>query len=178
MKIGQEADIVSQSFPGKTFHGRISYIYPFLDPKTRTVRARVEIHNPGLELKPNMFVDVSVKAPLGEVLAVPVTAVIETGRRKVVWVETGQDRFVPHYIETGVRARGYVQVLSGLKEGDMVASSGGYLIDSEAQLRSGSGQGSMSGMKMPGDDKGASAPAPKPKPNPKNGDLKMDGMKM
>jgi Cu(I)/Ag(I) efflux system membrane fusion protein len=178
LKIGQKADIVSQSFPGETFRGRISYIYPFLDPKTRTVKARVEIHNPGLKLKPDMFVNVSVKASLGEALVIPVTAVMDTGKRKVVWVEVDHGRYMPHDIETGARTGDYVQVISGLKEGDKVASSGGYLIDSEAQLRSGGGQGAMPGMKMPGDDKGASAPAPKSKPNPKNGDLNMNDMKM
>jgi Cu(I)/Ag(I) efflux system membrane fusion protein len=180
IKTGQRVEIISQSYPDKTFNGRVSYIYPFLDPKTRTVRVRVEIPNPGLRLKPDMYVNASVKIPLGNVLAVPVTAVLDTGKRKVVWMETKPGMFVPRDVQTGVRVGDYLQILSGLLRGDKIAATGGYLIDSEAQLRGG-GE-SMPGMKM--EEKGATAPpagheghAPAA-PAPKKNDMNMDDMKM
>jgi membrane fusion protein, copper/silver efflux system len=172
IRMRQRVDIVSQSYPGKTFRGRVSYIYPFLDPKTRTVKVRVEIPNPGLRLKPDMFVNATVKVPLGNVMAVPVTAVLDTGSRQVVWVEVKDGVFEPRDVRVGARVGDYDQILSGLQGGEKVAVSGGYLIDSESQLK---GQGaSMPGMKM--DEKGGSKPsAPAPK---KGGDLNMDKMKM
>jgi Cu(I)/Ag(I) efflux system membrane fusion protein len=171
VKLGQRVEIVSQSYPGTTFTGRVSYIYPFLDPKTRTVKVRIELSNPGLKLKPDMFVNASIKVPLGNVMAVPVSAVMDTGMRKVVWVEVKKGTFEPRNVETGPTVGDYIQILSGLREGDNVASSGGYLIDSEAQLKGGGGGGAMPGMKM--DEKKAPAPGPKKKDN-----MKMDDMKM
>ena len=137
IKIGQKAGIASQSYPGKTFTGRVSFINPFLDPKTRTVKVRVEIPNPGGKLKPDMFVNAAVKVPLGYSLVVPTTAVIDTGKRKVVWVEKNGGLFEPRDVEVGAREGDNIQILAGLKQGEIVASSGGYLIDSEAQLQGG-----------------------------------------
>ncbi|HEX9023307.1 MAG TPA: efflux RND transporter periplasmic adaptor subunit [Geobacteraceae bacterium] len=176
IKIGQKVDIVSQSYPGRTFRGRVAFIYPFLDPKTRTVKVRVEIPNPGLKLKPDMFVNATVKVPLGSSIVVPVAAVMDTGRRQVVWVEVKPGMFEPHDVKVGARSGDNVQILSGLKAGDKVASSGGYLIDSEAQLKGGAGghQG-MPGMKM--DEKGGQPPAAPAAPKKKD-DMKMDDMKM
>jgi membrane fusion protein, copper/silver efflux system len=172
IKVGQRVEIVSQSYPGKTFRGRVSYIYPFLDPKTRTVKVRIEIPNPGLRLKPDMYVNASVKVPLGNVMAVPVTAVMDTGNRQVVWVEVKDGVFEPRDVKVGTRVGDYEQILSGLKAGEKVASSGGYLIDSESQLKGGGG--SMPGMKM--EDKGGSKPAG-PAPG-KGSDMNMKDMKM
>lgn len=178
IKIGQKVEITSQSYPGKTFTGRVSYIYPFLDPKTRTVKVRVEIPNPGLKLKPDMFVNAAVKVPLGDVLTVPVTAVLFTGTRKVVWVETKPGAFVPHDVQVGARVGDDVQILSGLLRGDKIAATGGYLIDSEYQLSTGAD--SMPGMKMgkkstpaPPAGQGGNEPAA-----PKKDDMNMDDMKM
>ena len=141
IKIGQKAEISSQSYPGTIFTGKVSFIYPFLDPKTRTVKVRVQIANPGLKLKPDMFVNVSLKVPLGEALVVPVTAVMDTGRKKVAWVETEPGMFEPRDVRVGARVGDRLQILSGLVRGDKVAASGGYLIDSEAQLKGGAGGG-------------------------------------
>lgn len=172
IKVGQRVEIASQSYPGKTFRGRVSYVYPFLDPKTRTVKVRVEIPNPGLRLKPDMFVNAAVKVPLGTVMAVPVTAVLDTGSRQVVWVEVKTGVFEPRDVKVGARVGDYEQILSGLQGGEKVASTGGYLIDSEAQLKGGGG--SMPGMKM--DGKGGKPPAtPAPK---KSGGMDMSDMKM
>ena len=182
IKIGQKVVINSQSYPGKTFTGRVSFIYPFLDPKTRTVKVRVEIANPGLRLKPDMFVKATVKIPLGDVLAVPVSAVMDNGKRQVVWQEMKPGMFAPRDVKAGVRVGDKVQILSGLMRGDKVAASGGYLIDSEAQLKGGGGHAGMPGMKMDEEDapvppaghEGHSPTAPAPKKN----ELDMSDMKM
>jgi Cu(I)/Ag(I) efflux system membrane fusion protein len=173
IKIGQAVDILSQSYPGKTFRGRVTFVYPFLDPKTRTVKVRVEIPNPGLKLKPDMFVNATIKVPLGSSIVVPVSAVMDTGQRQVVWVETKPGMFAPRDVKVGARSGDNVQIMSGLNAGEKVASSGGYLIDSEAQLKGGSGgHEGMPGMKM--EEKGAPAPAA---PKKKDG-MSMDDMKM
>ena len=175
IKLGQTVNILSQSYPGKTFRGRVAFIYPFLDPKTRTVKVRVELPNPGLQLKPDMFVNATVKIPLGTSIVVPVAAVMDTGKRQVVWVEMKPGMFEPREVQVGAREGDRIQILSGVKAGEKVASTGGYLIDSEAQLKgTGGGHEGMPGMKM--DDKGAKTPAaPAPK---KGGGMEMNDMKM
>ena len=175
IRIGQMVDIISQSYPGKTFWGRVAFIYPFLDPKTRTVKVRVEIPNPGLKLKPDMFVNATVKVPLGSSIVIPVSAVMDTGKRQVVWVEMKPGMFEPRDVKVGVRSGDNIQILSGLKAGEKVASSGGYLIDSEAQLKGGGGgHENMPGMKME-EPKTGQKPAAAPA---KKGSMKMDDMKM
>ncbi|TWJ19106.1 efflux RND transporter periplasmic adaptor subunit [Geobacter argillaceus] len=185
--IGQKVEIRSQSFPGKPFTGRIAFIYPFLDPKTRTVKARVEMPNPGMKLKPDMFVNAIIKVPLGLAIVVPVTALIDTGKRQVVWVESSPGMFEPRDVRVGQQTDDKVQILSGLRPGDKVAVSGGYLIDSESQLKGGGGgHENMPGMKM--DDKKPAAPGqggheghgvpPAQQQPAKKGTLKMDDMKM
>ena len=194
--IGQQVEIRSQSFPGKPFTGRIAFIYPFLDPKTRTVKARVEMPNPGMKLKPDMFVSAIIKVPLGSSIVVPVTAVIDTGKRKVVWVESSAGMFEPRDVMTGQQSDDKIQILSGLKPGDKVAVSGGYLIDSESQLKGGGGQdhsqhggsAKLPPVPLPGpplapdrasghEGHGAQQPV-KPAPVKKGGSLNMDDMKM
>ncbi|MRR56493.1 MAG: efflux RND transporter periplasmic adaptor subunit [Deltaproteobacteria bacterium] len=183
IKIGQKVSIDSQSYPGKTFTGRVSFIYPFLDPKTRTVKVRVEIANPGLRLKPDMFVNATVQIPLGEVLVVPVAAVMDSGKRQVVWQEMKPGMFAPRDVKVGARVGDNVQILSGLMRGDKVAASGGYLIDSEAQLKGGGGGGHAGHEGMEKEEKGSPAPptgheghAPA---TPKNGsEMDIDDMKM
>jgi membrane fusion protein, copper/silver efflux system len=174
VKVGQRVAITSQSYPGKTFTGKVSFIYPFLDPKTRTVKVRVELPNPGMRLKPDMFVTAVIKSPLPSALAVPSSAVIDTGKRQVVWVETQPGMFQPRDVQVGARIDDKVQIVSGLSEGDKVAATGAYLIDSESQLKGGSGaQESMPGMKM---DQPKTAPAPAAPQ--KGGGMNMDDMKM
>ena len=176
--LGQQVEIRSQSFPGKPFTGKISYIYPFLDPKTRTVKARVEMPNPGMKLKPDMFVNAIIKVPLGSAIIVPVTAVMDTGKRQVVWVESTPGMFEPRDVQVGQRTDDKIQIMSGINPGDKVAVSGGYLIDSESQLKGGGGHENMPGMKM--DDKKPVVPAAQPAQQPPAAKktLKMDDMKM
>lgn len=173
--IGQSVEVRSQSFPGKPFTGRISFIYPFLDPKTRTVKARVEMPNPGMKLKPDMFVNAIIKVPLGSAIVVPVTAVIDTGKRQVVWVETSPGMFEPRDVQLGQQTDDKVQILSGINPGDKVAVSGSYLIDSESQLKGG---GSVDHSQHTGGAKPeAKGQAPAAAPAKKES-LKMDDMKM
>jgi Cu(I)/Ag(I) efflux system membrane fusion protein len=178
--VGQQVEIRSAVEHGAAFNGRISFVYPFHDPKTHTVKARVEMPNHGHQLKPDMFVNAIIRIPLVKGIIVPVTAVIDTGKRQVVWVETSPGMFEPRDVKAGERIEDKVQVLSGLKTGDKVAVSGGYLIDSESQLKGGGGgHENMPGMKMD-DAKGAKQPvAPPAQQSPaKKGTLKMDDMKM
>ena len=180
MRVGQQVEIRSAVEHGAAFNGRISFVYPFHDPKTHTVKARVEMPNPGHMLKPDMFVNAIIRVPLVKGIVVPVTAVIDTGKRQVVWVETSPGMFEPRDVQVGERIDEKVQILSGLKPGDKVAVSGGYLIDSESQLKGGGGgHENMPGMKMD-EPKGAKqSPVPPAQQQPaKKGTLKMDDMKM
>jgi membrane fusion protein, copper/silver efflux system len=184
VRVGQQVEIRSAVEHASATMGRISFVYPFHDPKTHTVKARVELANPGMRLKPDMFVNAIIRIPLVQGIVVPVTAIIDTGKRQVVWVESSPGMFEPRDVRVGERVDDQAQILSGLKAGDMVAVSGGYLIDSESQLK-GSGGGSMPGMKMDGDKPmapGMKMDGEKPKAPGQGGGaqkpLKMDDMKM
>jgi Cu(I)/Ag(I) efflux system membrane fusion protein len=153
--------MVSPSNPGQTYHGRVKLIYPFLDPKTRTLRLRVEIPNPGLKLKPEMYITATIKVPMADSLVVPVGAVMDTGKRQVVWVESNPGVFLQREVKVGARSGKDVQILAGLKAGEKLAITGGYLIDSEAQL-----------------SHGPEAPSIPAAPAQKKGRLDMDDMNM
>ena len=135
IRIGQQVEIRPRSFPDKLLSGKISFISPVVDPKTRTIRARVELRNSGLTLKPEMFVNATIKIPLKPTIVLPVTALMDTGKRQIVWVETSAGSFESRTVQVGQRINNHVQILSGIAVGDKVAVSGGYLIDSESQLK-------------------------------------------
>lgn len=168
IRVGQNVTIRSRSYPSETFNGKIKLVYPFLDPKTRTVRIRVELPNPGLKLKPEMFVQATIKIPLADALVVPVGAVMDTGKRQVVWVESRPGLFLPRDVKAGTRSGTGVQILSGLNEGEKIAATGGYLIDSEAQL---SRVGETPESSSPAQDRSSGKPA-------KKADMDMNDMKM
>jgi Cu(I)/Ag(I) efflux system membrane fusion protein len=182
IKIGQQVEIQSQSYPGKPFTGRVAFIYPFLDPKTRTVKARVEMPNPGMKLKPDMFVKALIKVPLGKAIVVPVTAVMDSGKRQTVWVESEPGMFEPREVQVGQQTDEKIQILSGLKAGDKVAVSGAYLIDSESQLKGGGGQDHSQHTAGKPDEKKPAAPGAPAKPAAPapagKKSLNMDDMKM
>lgn len=179
LKIGQQVEIVAQAFAGKPYRGRVSFIYPFVDPKSRTIKLRVEMPNPGMKLKPDMFVNATIKIAAGNVLTVPDTAVIDTGLRQVLWVEKAPGRFVPREVQVGQQADGMIQILSGLTAGEKVAVSGAYLIDSESQLRGGSpGHGGPGGAAQPANGQAAGAAAPHGATPAKKGGLSVDDMNM
>jgi len=174
VRVGQQVEIRSAVEHGALFNGRISFVYPFHDPKTHTVKARVEMPNSGHRLKPDMFVNAIIRVPLVKGIVVPVTAVIDTGKRQVVWVETSPGMFEPRDVQVGERVDDKVQILSGIKTGDKVAVSGGYLIDSESQLKGAGGQDHSQHTGGAKPETKGQAPAPPAKKD----SLKMDDMKM
>ncbi len=136
--VGTEAVVTTEAYPGKEFRGRVVFVEPFLNPETRTVKVRIELPNPGALLKPDMFVRVAFKGTKGKELAVPDSAVLVTGERAMAWVEVRPNTFEPRMVKVGHKSNGYYEILSGLKEGETVVTSAGFLIDSESQLKSGS----------------------------------------
>jgi Cu(I)/Ag(I) efflux system membrane fusion protein len=141
IKIGDRAKITLAYFPGETFEGTATYIYPSLDPKTRTAKVRFDLPNPEFKLKPEMWANVELKIPLGRKLVIPEEAVMDSGTMQMVFVDRGQGHFESRHIQVGSKAEGYYEVLSGLKQGEKVVTSANFLIDSESQLK-----GGMAGM--------------------------------
>ena len=137
LKLGQEAEVSLSYLPDRKFSGRVTYIYPTVDEKTRTARVRMEFHNPGLFLKPGMFATVELDADLeAEALLVPDTAVLRSGEKNTVFVALDDGHFEPREVTLGPRAENNTyEVLSGLKEGERVVTSGQFMLDSESQLR-------------------------------------------
>lgn len=128
-----EADAVA--FPGEAFKGKVAAITPVLDSQTRSARVRAEIENPGYKLKPEMFVNAKIEVDLGEKLAVPETAVLDTGLRKIVYLAKEGDMLQAREVTLGQKSGGFYEVLGGLKEGDTVVTSGNFLVDSESKLK-------------------------------------------
>ena len=133
---GNKVEARTPALPGKVFQGKVSAILPEVNPATRTLKARVELANPGAELKPGMFATVNfTPAARKEALLVPSEALIRTGKRTVVVVAQGDGRFAPVDVQPGIEAQGETEIRQGLKAGDKVVLSGQFLIDSEASLR-------------------------------------------
>ena len=134
---GQEAEVELSYLPGKTFTGKVTYVYPFLESKTRTVKVRMSFPNPELELKPEMYANVTIRSPLpaDSVLTVPVQAVIHSGPRRLAVVSLGEGRFQPREIRVGAEAQGFYEVLEGLREEERIVTSAQFLIDSESNLK-------------------------------------------
>ncbi|RJR16310.1 MAG: efflux RND transporter periplasmic adaptor subunit [Nitrospiraceae bacterium] len=135
IKVGQTADISLSYFPGKVFSSVIDYIYPSLSADTRTAKVRFTINNPSEQLKPQMFTSVELRIDMGRRLIIPDGAVIDTGTRQIIYVDKGDGYFEPREVHLGLKAGGMTEVLHGLQSGEKVASSGTFLIDSEAQLK-------------------------------------------
>lgn len=133
--LGQEATLTSESLPGETLKGRVSFIQPHLMEDTRTLPVRMEFPNPDLKLKPGMFVNVELRRALGRQLTVPVDAVLDSGRRQVVFVAREGGSFEPREVKLGERAEDYVSVLRGLRAGELIVMRANFLIDSESNLR-------------------------------------------
>ena len=150
--LGQDAKITLSYFPGEVFTAKTTYIYPTVDPKTRTIKVRFEFPNPGWKLKPGMFANVELSMPLGERLVVPNTAVLDSGNEQRVFVDRGNGMFEPRIVTVGVRTREWYEILHGVNAGELVVSSSNFLIDSESNLKS------ATGMMMPGMDMGSKSP--------------------
>lgn len=135
IKAGQTANITLSYFPDREFSAVIDYVYPALAGETRTAKVRFSIPNPKGMLKPQMFTNVGIKIDMGKRLSIPEDAVIDTGVRQIVYVDKGEGNFEPREVRIGLRVEGLREVISGLKAGEIVASSATFLIDSEAQLK-------------------------------------------
>lgn len=135
LQVGQEADVRFDYLPGRSWEGEVDYIYPELDPETRTARVRIELPNPGITLMPNMFADVVIHGTETEgAVHVPRQALIRGGRMDRVVIDTGDGRFQAVPVEVGIESGDRVEILSGVDAGQSVVVSGQFLIDSEANL--------------------------------------------
>lgn len=134
---GQEASVTLNAIPGKSFKGKVSFIYPTLASETRTVKVRVELPNPSGELRPALYATVELATPTGEaqILTVPDSAILNSGTRQVVLVERGEGQYEPRPVQIGAQGGGYVQILEGLREGEKVVIRANFLIDAEANLK-------------------------------------------
>jgi Cu(I)/Ag(I) efflux system membrane fusion protein len=135
VKVGMPVEITIPYWEGKTFQGTVSFITPTLDPATRTVKARLDIENPELLLKPDMYANAKLSYTLGETLAIPESAVMRTGEHIYAFKDGGDSKLIPVEINIGPRAGGYFQLLGGLNEGDRVVTSANFLVDSESSMK-------------------------------------------
>jgi RND family efflux transporter MFP subunit len=133
--VGQEARVSLSYMPGEEFVGKVDYIYPYMEEKTRTVKVRLVFDNPGWKLKPKMYGNVRIQADLGEQLAVPDDAVLDTGTRQIVFLYHEDGTFEPREVKLGYELEDSYIVLDGLAEGDRIMTSANFLIDSESKLR-------------------------------------------
>ncbi len=146
VKVGQETIVTLASYPGETFRGRVIYIYPYLNTETRTVKVRMEFPNPHGKLKPGMYGNVELQAKAGKKLAVPQEAVLDSGIRKLVFVDKGEGMYEPREVTLGNKVNHFYPVLSGLKPGEKVVTSATFLIDSESKLMAATSMMGLLGM--------------------------------
>ncbi|MEW6744723.1 MAG: efflux RND transporter periplasmic adaptor subunit [Planctomycetota bacterium] len=145
VQVGMEAEIELATAPGDSFAGKVSFIYPYLDEPTRTVRVRIEVDNPAGKLSPGMYAQASLVVDLGDQLMVPDTAILPTGERDLAFVDLGEGKFEPREVTVSTRAGGYAVVAKGLEEGETVVISSNFLIDSESRIKEALLQGATSG---------------------------------
>jgi multidrug efflux pump subunit AcrA (membrane-fusion protein) len=134
--VGQRATLQLSYYPGRSWTGRVNYIYPTVDPQSRTVKVRIDFANPNFDLKPQMLADVQLDIYYGDKLVVPKEAVLDSGTEQIVFIAHQGGMFEPRRITAGPQMDGQVVVLSGLKRGETIVTSGNFLIDSESQLKS------------------------------------------
>jgi RND family efflux transporter MFP subunit len=138
---GQSVEITSSAYAGEIFNAKINFVEPVFDAATRTLQVRIDVSNPNNKLKPDMYVKVKVNTYVAQTLAVPKNAVIKTGERNIVYVEKSKGVYEPREVQISYMQDGYYAVTSGLKEGEKVVSTGGFLIDSETQIQQGTSSG-------------------------------------
>ena len=157
VSIGQEALFTLIAAPGKFFKGKITYIFPFMDPKTRTVTVRLEFANPKMELKPDMYGQAIIQTGSArQGVTISSQAVLRTGERAIVFIDLGEGRFAPREVAIGTENEGRMEILSGVKAGERVVISAQFLMDSESKLRE-----AIS--KMTSGKPASAAPSPAPK---------------
>jgi len=136
MTNGDSRDLLDDKV-NRLFAGKVGFVYPTIDRQTRTARVRIEIPNPDLALKMDMYATAEIAAPVGAaVVAVPDSAVLDSGARRIVLVERGEGRFEPRPVMVGQKAGGYVEIRAGVKPGEKVVVGANFLIDAESNLRS------------------------------------------
>jgi len=145
VKLNQPAKVTFEAYPSETFPGKVTYIYPYLNEATRTVRVRMEFPNPHLKLKPGMYGNVVLGVDAGRRLVVPKEAVLDSGLRQLVFLDLGQGVYQPYPVKLGRRSQEYVEVLEGIKEGDRVVTSANFMLDAESKLASAGGMQAMMG---------------------------------
>ena len=135
VKVGQPVRMTSAAYPTETFTGKVTFIDPTINNETRTMRVRAEFANPAGKLRLGLYVKAQIMIPLNEALVVPTSAVLTTGKRTVVWIEVQENMFEPREVAVGAQTEEYYEVLSGLKGGEKIVVTGGFLLDSESQLQ-------------------------------------------
>jgi len=137
VRIGQSVNIRVDAYPEKLFAGKATFVYPTVNAETRTAKLRIELANPQALLKPSMYARIEITSSRGKgrALAVPDSAVLDTGTRQLVLVQRGEGRFEPRPVKLGLRADGYIEVLEGVKAGESVVVSANFLIDAESNLK-------------------------------------------
>ncbi|MEN8205185.1 MAG: efflux RND transporter periplasmic adaptor subunit [Pseudomonadota bacterium] len=136
VKVGQPAEVSLAFLPGRTWEGKVEYIYPSLDPKTRTLKARLRFPNPDESLKPNMYANVKIYGgPRDDVIVIPIEALIRTGREERVILARGEGRFESRPVRAGIESGDWVEIIEGVDAGENIVVSGQFLIDSEASLK-------------------------------------------
>ena len=141
VKLGQNARLSVDALPGRKLEGRVAFLSPILSDATRTAKARIEFDNSSGVLKPGMYATVMIDVDVGDGIAIPEDAIIDTGERKIVFVAHQGGHFEPREVSTGISIGGSVQVLSGLKVGEFIAEAGQFLLDSESRLRAAAASG-------------------------------------
>ena len=135
VKLGMTAVFTLPYDPGKELSGKVAYVYPLLNAQSRTLRVRFDFANKDLALKPGMFVNADLQLESKEGVVIPDSAVMDTGTRKVVYVDAGEGRFTPRLVTVGVRHGGQAQILAGIAKGERVVVKGNFLLDSESRIR-------------------------------------------
>jgi membrane fusion protein, copper/silver efflux system len=154
VRTGQTVSLGMDAYPGEHFTGRVTYIYPEVRAETRSVRARIELPNPGHRIKPGMFASVRLDAEVAErALLIPRDAVLYTGERAIVFIDEGGGMYRAREVTTGAEAGGRTQILSGLLAGERVVARANFLLDADSRLME-----AMEGMDMPGMDMSGSQP--------------------
>jgi Cu(I)/Ag(I) efflux system membrane fusion protein len=151
--VGSRAHIEVAAYPGQHLMGRVSFVYPTVDPESRTTRVRVTVPNPGMRLKPGMYATIYFDAERPDVIAVPAEAVVVTGERNLVFVRDAQGMLTPTPVVVGPRAGDQLQILEGLAEGQIIVAAANFLVDAESRLAS-------TGSGMPGMEHGTHSPLP------------------
>jgi membrane fusion protein, copper/silver efflux system len=133
--VGQKLAITAKSYPGQDFDGTISLIDPFLDATKRTAKVRIDIPNPDFKLRPGMYVNAELEMDMGAALTVPVSAVMPTGTRSIVFVDKGEGKLEPRIVQLGTKYGDIYEVRSGLQENERVVASANFLIDAESKVQ-------------------------------------------